>query len=167
MLNSILCIFLNDRLVDIKSNLPDGMAAQLIENAAFQLNMSKELLSCVKFEDSQINLYFSHGRNRPSKKIVFSKTKASLIDIIKTQVPTTGKLNWRNCTPEQISEHFSPEEQSKIQQNIDYFNSLGEEKFNPSFEIQWPQVITEPEVPMFTSITSEVITKEIDGIVLI
>lgn len=159
----VLCIFRGSKLVETSTAFHPSFVPQFKENVAFQLGCDVSELDCISYEHEAIKAYLKPTKGRPTKKVVFTKDSATLIDIIR--VPSTGmrELNWQNCTQAQIEEHFSVEEQAKINTNKEYYDSLGVEKHQAGFVFEWPETITNPVIEMPTDTPEEQVFLEVNG----
>jgi hypothetical protein len=160
----LICIFRNSSLLEQSTQFSEANANVFKDNVAFQTGHSVESLDAVMFDDEEIKDYLSPNRHRPRKRIAITKTQLKLIDIVDNVVVVQGRVNWRNCNETQLNSFFSPEERSLIQENKDYFNSLGVEKFHPEYIFDWPHEVLGPEVDMQGKETSEVVYKTINAV---
>lgn len=162
----LICIFRNTSLLDQSTQFSEANAHVFKANVAFQTGHHVDSLDAVMFEDDLLKEYLTPKRHRPKKRVAITKTQMKLIDIVHNEVVVQGRVNWVNCNDDQLASLFSNDDLDKIQENKDYFNSLGDEKFNPGYVFTWPHEIVGPEVDMVGSETSEVVFKTINSVTL-
>lgn len=161
-----ICAFENEKLLEIGWGLHNVHAPQFMKNSASKHGKELNQLSCVVFEDKEIKKYYNQNKKVEGKKIVFTREKLLLIDLVRGVKPIEVKLNWMNCTGEQIKEHYTAVQIQHITINKIYFESLGNEKYDPNFVFQWPYEIDEPLVTRAGKTITDVVYKEVIGIEL-
>lgn len=160
----LICVFKGSRLLDQSDFFHESTANQFKQNVAFQSGFDISTLDAVIFEDSEIGEFIASSKSRNSKKTIqIDKESMKLINLVDVPVMVQAKIDWKNCSPEQISEKFSVEDQAKISENMEYYNSLGNEKFQSGFIFNWPHIVEGPTVNAESSDTKYEVYKEIQG----
>lgn len=160
----LICVFKGTRLLDQSDFFHPSTVSQFKQNVSFQSGFDVSTLDAIIFEDEEIGEFISASKSRnPKKTIQIDKDSMKLINLVDVPVMVQARIDWKNCSPEQISEKFSVEDQSKISENMEYYNSLGNEKFQSGFIFNWPHIVEGPLVDAESSETQYVVYKEIQG----
>jgi hypothetical protein len=162
----LVCIFKGNTLLDQSDFFHPLNAQQFKENVAFQTGFDVNDLDAVLFEDEEMTAYAKPNKHMPRKKLKINKEEVQLINLVDSSIPSTGTLDWKNCSQDQIEQHFSPEDQQKIAENKAYYQALGKEKYSVGYSVQWLHEVSGPTVDMETNEVSEVVYKTIQGVVL-
>lgn len=156
----LICIFKGDKLLEQSDFFHESTVGQFKENVSNQTGIPLNELEAVMFEDADIDAYIGGG-SRKSVKI--SKSSVKLVDLVDIEVPITTHLRWQNCDSNTIFDSFTVEDQAKITQNKTYYNSLGNEKFQPGFAFNWPHEVIGPLVDAIGTDTVDSVFKEVTG----
>jgi hypothetical protein len=160
----LICIFKGTRLLDQSDFFHPSTVSQFKENVAFQSGFDASSLEAIMFEDEEMVDFVSASKSRnPKKTIHIEKESMKLINLVDVPTIVQARIDWKNCSPEQIAEKFSVEDQAKISENMDYYNSLGNEKFQSGFVFNWPHIVEGPLVDAESSETEYAVYKEIQG----
>jgi len=160
----LICVFKGSKLLDQSDFFHPSTVSQFKQNVAFQSGFDASTLDAVMFEDEEMIDFIAASKSRnPKKTIQIDKDSIKLINLVDVPVMVQARIDWKNCSPEQIAEKFSVEDQSKISENMEYYNSLGNEKFQSGFIFNWPHIVEGPLVDAESSETQYVVYKEIQG----
>jgi hypothetical protein len=160
----LICIFKGSMLLDHSDFFHPSTVSQFKTNVSLQSGFNVSTLEAVLFEDSEMGDFISYGVNRnPKKTVQISKDSLKLINLIDIPTIIQSRIDWKNCSSDQIAEKFSIEDQEKISENMDYYNSLGDIKFQYGFIFKWPHIVEGPLVDVESSETQYEIYKEIQG----
>ena len=159
----LICIFMGNKLLEHSDYFHRETAYYLKDNVSTVTGLEKEELDAFYFEDPDLKQYMQPGSNMPKKFVEITRGTIKLFDLIDAPETVETELDWKNCSDDMLGTYFTEAEIIKINENKAYYEALGSEKYDASYQIQWPHVISKPIVEMTKSKSVPQLYKEIVG----
>jgi hypothetical protein len=162
----LICVFHANRLLERSTEVHPSFATQFKQNVSHQYGFDVDALTCVMFTHSELKEYLTPKRKLNNKKVIIEKERLLIIEPIKVAKKGMSAVNWRNIQESDYAKYFNEETIVKIKKNLDYYNSLSNDKFKVDFKFEWPELIEDVEQEITTFDIQDKVILEILPVIL-